>query len=268
MVWAFLVIPGVQHGLPKLPHIDHPAASGSPAPVAEVNKVWHLAAVDIRVLCLFPFLMNTFPSDFLEMFMILGLGLVSWNTLDPWSIPRVHHVVPVLGSLLGQVPPPLYDEHTGVAQLPLPRLRYSKTIAEGCLIFAAACESWTAWLCFTNAAAALGSEDLWFVESCHRSLKNFRYQVRGNISKLNNDCKEGPIQELMTNERGQSWHYTPETHDLFCNWLEIRMSISIESQLGLGSSKEISSKRKVNALSGFSARQPVSVTLQPRKCQG
>lgn len=30
-----------------------------------------------------------------------------------------------------------------------------------------------------------------------------------------------------------------------------------ESQLGLGSSKEISSKRKVNALSGFSARQPV-----------
>ena len=141
MVRAFLVIPGVQHGLPQLPHIDHPAASGPPAPVAEVNKVRHLAAAGIRVLCLFSFPLNTFPSDFLEMLMILGLGLVSWNTLDPGAIPCVHHVVPVLGRLLGQVPPPLYDEHTGVAQLPLPRLRYFKTIAEGCLIFAAACES-------------------------------------------------------------------------------------------------------------------------------
>ena len=48
---------------------------------------------------------------------------MSGNVLDPGPIPRVHHVVPVLGRLLGQVPPPLDDEHAGVTELPLPRFR-------------------------------------------------------------------------------------------------------------------------------------------------
>ena len=98
---------------------------------------------------------------------------MSGNVLDPGPIPRVHHVVPVLGRLLGQVPPPLDDEHAGITQLPLPRLGYFEAIAEGCLIFAAARESGATRLCFTNAAATVRSEDFRFVESCHQSLKKF-----------------------------------------------------------------------------------------------
>lgn len=95
---------------------------------------------------------------------------MSGNVLDPRPIPRVHHVVPVLGCLLGQVPPPLDDEDAGITQLPLPRLGYFEAIAEGRLIFAAACESGATRLCFTNAAATVRSEDFRFVESCHQSL--------------------------------------------------------------------------------------------------
>ena len=98
---------------------------------------------------------------------------MSRNVLNPGPIPRVHDVVPVLGCLLGEVPPPLDDEHAGITQLPLTRLGYFEAITEGCLIFAAAGESGATRLCFTNAAATVRSEDFRFVESCHQSLQKF-----------------------------------------------------------------------------------------------
>ena len=80
-----------------------------------------------------------FPSDLLEVFMILWL--LSGDVLDAGSVPRVHHVVPVLGRGPGQVPPPLDDQDAGVAELPMSRLRQLEAVAERLLVLAAACES-------------------------------------------------------------------------------------------------------------------------------
>ena len=50
------------------------------------------------------------------------LFLVFEHILDSGSRPRVHHVVPVLVGVGGQLLPPLDDEDTGVADLAVPHV--------------------------------------------------------------------------------------------------------------------------------------------------
>ena len=45
------------------------------------------------------------------------LLLVFEHVLDPWPCPGVHHVVPVLVGVGGQLFPPFDDKHAGVANL-------------------------------------------------------------------------------------------------------------------------------------------------------
>ena len=57
-------------------------------------------------------------------------------------LPGVDDVAPVLVRVVGQVAPPLHDEHARVADVPAPRaLRHLEAGGEGALILAAVCES-------------------------------------------------------------------------------------------------------------------------------
>ena len=50
------------------------------------------------------------------------LLLIFEDILDPGPCPGVHHVMPVLVCVGGQLLPPLYDEDAGVADLAMPHV--------------------------------------------------------------------------------------------------------------------------------------------------
>ena len=99
-----------------------------PGPIWKINEIWNWYWGITYV----PFLWMMFSLYFFKFFWMLVFWFEPRNVLDSWSVPRVHHMVPVLCVLLllRQVPPPLHDEDARVAHVTVTRLRQLETICE------------------------------------------------------------------------------------------------------------------------------------------
>ena len=84
--------------------------------------------------------------DFLKLFLVLRLDLPldvpEGDLAAAGADPGVDHMMPVLVSVLGQHPPPLHDEHAGIADVtvsPVILLEFEAR-GEGVLVFPTICE--------------------------------------------------------------------------------------------------------------------------------
>merc|ERR1719410_1526037 len=84
--------------------------------------------------------------DFLKLFLVLRLNLPLYvpegDLAAAGADPGVDHMMPVLVSVLGQNPPPLHDEHTGITNVTVSPVILLELEArgEGVLVFAAVCK--------------------------------------------------------------------------------------------------------------------------------